>query len=55
LLIAAYFANLPLQDHDEKLYAIKSLLEQLPPGNYATIRFLSRFLAGVCEHYEVCR
>ena len=32
---------------------MKSLLDQLPAGNYETIRFLSRFLAGVTEHFEV--
>ena len=50
---ADWMAAVRTQDHDERLYAIKELLKSLPPGQFATARFLARFLAGITRYTEV--
>eukprot|EP00051_Salpingoeca_urceolata_P000899 m.37072 g.37072 ORF g.37072 m.37072 type:complete len:571 (+) comp11072_c1_seq2:531-2243(+) len=39
-------------DHETRLFAMQSLLKQLPRGHFETLRFISRFLFNVCQHGE---
>lgn len=42
-----------IASHEEKLYAIKEIIDVLPRPNYTTLRFLCRFFGRVTQRCEV--
>ena len=40
-------------EHEERLFAIKRMLGQLPQANVDTLAFLARFLSSISEHEAV--